>query len=290
MLALTIMVAASVNAQLLWKVSGGNTYKPSYLFGTIHLETSAYIDSVPGLRQAINEVDAVYGEILKDSLIGGNTVMKMAKELIAPSDSTIDKLLTTEEYQLVDSVVNNYMMGLIGLDKLTKLKPVALTTQITLMQMAKYFPQFTGTSSGIDASIQDEALKLGKHVDGLETVEDQIRALFGTSLKEQAQELVELCRNDKKFMQYNQELCDAYHAQDLAAIERIVLDKEKGMSDAAMDRSCYDRNRRWMDKITMTLPVQSVLVAVGAAHLVGKDGLIELLRQRGYTVDPVIIK
>ena len=59
------------------------------------------------------------------------------------------------------------------------------------------------------------------------------------------------------------------------------------MDDAEMDRMSYDRNRKWMEKITMTLPVQRVLVAVGAAHLVGKDGLINLLRERGYTVEPV---
>ena len=54
-----------------------------------------------------------------------------------------------------------------------------------------------------------------------------------------------------------------------------------------MERLAYKRNRQWMDKITMTLPVQSVLAAVGAAHLVGEQGLIKLLRDRGYTVEPV---
>ena len=134
-------VAVAGNAQLLWKVTGGNTCKPSYLFGTIHLESAQYIDSVPGLRDAIANVDVIYGEVLKDSLTSESTVMKMAKDLIAPADSTIDKLLTKEEYELVDSVVRSYMMGLIGLDRLSKLKPLAVTTQLTMLQMQKHFPK-----------------------------------------------------------------------------------------------------------------------------------------------------
>ena len=54
-----------------------------------------------------------------------------------------------------------------------------------------------------------------------------------------------------------------------------------------METVSYKRNRNWMEKIEMTLPVQSVLIAVGAAHLLGPEGLIQLLRDRGYTVEPV---
>ena len=95
------------------------------------------------------------------------------------------------------------------------------------------------------------------------------------------------CRKDDKFGDSSRQLYEAYRAQDLAAIEKIVFDPETGMDEAEMDRMSYVRNRNWMDKITQTIPVQRVLVAVGAAHLVGEQGLIQLLRSRGYTVEPV---
>lgn len=276
------------NAQLLWKVTGGNTHKPSYLFGTIHLETAQYIDSVPGLRDAIAGVDVVYGEILKDSLVSNSMVMKMAQDLIAPADSTIDKLLTKDEYQLVDSVVKVYMMGLVGLDRLAKLKPMALTTQLTMMQMQKYFPERTGLDNGLDVGVQSAGQALGKHIDGLETVEMQLKMLFSTPLDLQAQELVDFCRKDKDVVAYSKMICDAYHAQDLATIEELTAgDMDKDVQER-MEKLAYERNRQWMDKITMTLPVQSVLVAVGAAHLVGEQGLIQLLRDSGYTVEPAM--
>ena len=111
--------------------------------------------------------------------------------------------------------------------------------------------------------------------------------LFGTPLELQALELVNFCRKDKDIVDYSDKLCAAYHAHDLAAIEKIFVDDEDEELQEQMERLAYKRNRQWMDKITMTLPVQSVLVAVGAAHLVGEQGLIKLLRDRGYTVEPV---
>lgn len=289
LLFLAILVAAmSCQAQLLWKVSGGDTAKPSYLFGTIHLETAQYIDSVPGLKEALNDVDVVYGEIFKDDMMKPETMTKMMADVMAPADSTIDKLITPEEYHLVDSVVRVYLFGMVGLDQLKKLKPATIYAQLEALQMQKYFPNSISTENAIDIALQAKGLELGKHVAGLETIDDQMRALFGISLTEQAKDLVDFCRNDSHYMEYSKRLCDAYHAQDLKEIERIMNDPEIGMNEEQAERLSNNRNRKWMDKITMTLPVQSVMVVVGAAHLIGDQGLISLLRNQGYNVEPVI--
>lgn len=283
-----LLFASSSNGQLLWKVSGKDCHKPSYLFGTLHLETSKFIDSIPGLSSVINEVDAIYGEVLNENLLSDDAIMSIFKESAAPQDSTIDKLMSPEEYQLVDSVVRSYI-GFAGIDVLKGLKPAMITTQLGVLQMQKFFPDCVDVSNLIDVAIQKRGLELGKHVDGLETIESQTNALFGAPLTEQAQELVEFCRKDKDFALKSKQLCDAYHAQDLEAIEQIVFDPEMGMEDEEFERLGYKRNRAWMDKITMTLPVQSVLVAVGAAHLIGEQGLIKLLCDLGYTVEPVVL-
>ena len=288
-----ITLSLASNAQLLWKVTGRDTCKPSYLFGTIHLETSKYIDSVPGLRDAISSVDAVYGEIQMDSLTDNDVMMRAAKNLIAPPDSTIDKLLTKEEYQLVDSVVNSYFMGMATLETLSKLKPVALSGQLGVMQMKKYFPEQLGLNDVIDVAVQAAGRELGKRIGGLETIEMQINMLYGTPLDVQAQELVNFCRMDNDIINFSKELCDAYHAQDLDTLEKLLLLEgigEDEMTNEIIEKLAYERNRRWMNTITETIPRESMLVAVGAGHLVGKDGLIELLRRDGYTVEPVTLK
>ena len=288
-----ISLALACNAQLLWKVTGHDTCKPSYLFGTIHLETSKYIDSVPGLRAAIANVDAVYGEVQMNSLTDNDVMMRAVKNLIAPPDSTIDKLLTKEEYQLVDSVVNSYFMGMISLETLSKMKPVVLSSQLSVMQMKKYFPEQLGLNDVIDVAVQTAGRELGKRIGGLETIEMQINMLYGTPLDVQAQELVNFCRMDNDIISFSKELCDAYHAQDLDTLEKLFLLEEVGadeMTNEIIEKLAYERNRRWMNTITETIPRESMLVAVGAGHLVGKDGLIELLRRDGYTVEPVTLK
>lgn len=288
-----ITLTLASNAQLLWKVTGRDTCKPSYLFGTIHLETSKYIDSVPGLRDAISSVDAIYGEIQMDSLTDNDVMMRAVNNLIAPPDSTIDKLLTKEEYQLVDSVVNSYFMGMITLETFSKMKPVVLSSQLGVMQMKKYFPEQLGLNDVIDVAVQAAGRELGKRIGGLETIEMQINMLYGTPLDVQAQELVNFCRMDKDIINYSKELCDAYHAQDIDTLEKLLLLEEAGVDEMAneiIEKLAYERNRRWMNTITEIIPRESMLVAVGAGHLVGKDGLIELLRRDGYTVEPVPFK
>ena len=286
-LILAIVTCANVNGQLLWRITGGNCYKPSYLFGTLHLESSNFIDSVPGLKEAIDEVDAIYGEVVKDEMLSKSAVSKLLKESEAPADSTIDKFLTPEEYRLVDGVVKEYMRGLIGLDKLKKFKPMTVIMQLEAMQMLKYFPDFKSIDQGLDMGIQTMGDELGKYVGGFESIEEQISIAYGTSLREQARSLVEMCAHDKDYGDYNRELSAAYHRQDLAALEELLTDPTRGMSEESLERMCYSRNRKWMSKIIPTVPVQSMLIVVGAAHLIGDQGLIELLRSSGYVVEPM---
>lgn len=284
---LLLLSCSHVNGQLLWKVSGNGCYESSYLFGTLHLETGEFIDSVAGLTSAIESVDIIFGELQDDNLMSMNTMMQMMKDATAPTDSTLDKLLTPEDYKMVDAVVKKYLYGF-GLKELGVLKPVALTTYLSMMQMKEFYPNSLDPNNLIDVAVQKRGKQLGKRVEGLESVEDQTSALFGDPIKEQAEELVDFCRKDGKFGDSSRELCEAYRAQDLTALEKIVFDPEVGMDDASMDRMSYDRNRKWMEKIAGTIPVQRVLVAVGAAHLIGEQGLISLLRSRGYTVEPVL--
>lgn len=288
LIAMLLFAAVNVNGQLLWRVSGNGCYETSYLFGTLHLETEAFIDSVPGLASAIENVDIIFGEIESENLTSTSAVLQMMKDATAPADSTIDKLLSPDDYNLVDAVVKKYMFGF-GLKELGLLKPAVITAQLSVMQMQKFYPDVLDPNKLIDVAIQKRGISLGKRVDGLEGVEDQLTALFGAPLTEQAEELLEFCRKDNKFDDSSRQLYEAYRAQDLVTLEKIVFDPEMGMDDADMERMSYVRNRSWIDKITQTIPVQRVLVAVGAAHLVGKDGLINLLRERGYTVEPVTV-
>ncbi len=83
------------------------------------------------------------------------------------------------------------------------------------------------------------------------------------------------------------QLATLYTKQDLDGIQALSDKDDPGM-DEYMDLLLYDRNRKWAGELDSLLPDKSLLIAVGAAHLPGKQGVIELLRKEGFTVDPVL--
>lgn len=286
-LALAVFALAS-QAQLLWKVSGNGLGRPSYIMGTYHFAPASMMDKIPGMQQAFEGCDVVVGEIEKESMMSPETQALMAQAMIAPLDSTLDKLFTPEDYRIVEEVFNKYFgnMG-VKLSQMNSLKPSAISVQMQAMQAVRHFPNFN-ESEVIDMAVQTRANGMGRPSIGLETIEEQIDLLFNTPLTKQAEGLLDACKKDDLFKVQSSALVEAYMDQDLAKIESIMTDPALGGDDAeAMDALVYDRNRAWVVKLVKMMPERAALVCVGAGHLPGDQGLLQLLRDRGYTVEPM---
>ena len=108
--------------------------------------------------------------------------------------------------------------------------------------------------------------------------------------KIQAQQLLsyidDLEKNDKTDDTEMKDMMKAYNEQDLEKLETMINKNEIGISNYA-DILLYNRNRNWVKKLKKLLPDQSLLIAVGAGHLPGTLGVIELLRKEGYKVEPI---
>ena len=110
--------------------------------------------------------------------------------------------------------------------------------------------------------------------------------LFNTSLKKQAEDLLDACKKDEYFTVQSSALVEAYMSQDLTKIEAVMTDPEIGGDDAeAIDALIYNRNRNWVEKLDRMMPERAALVCVGAGHLPGEKVLLQLLRNAGYTVE-----
>ena len=282
-----LLLAVAAQAQLLWKVSGNGLGRPSYIFGTHHMAPATMIDQIKGMDEAISGCDIVVGEVEKDSLTSPEVQARMAQDMIAPLDSTLDILLTTEEYRVVEKVFDKYFgtMG-VKLSQMKSLKPSAISTQMQAMQALKYFPNFDATNL-IDVAVQQRANDAGRPSVGLESVQEQIDLLFNGPLTEQAKGLVESCKQDEFFQVQSAALVDAYMSQDLDKIQTVMTDATMGGSEEAMEALIYNRNRLWAAKLVEMMPERACLVCVGAGHLPGDQGLLQLLRERGFTVEPV---
>ncbi len=277
-LSLTANLSFFSQNSLLWEISGNGLKKTSYLFGTYHLITSTFIDSFPLIHQEYSKTDAVAGEMILDAAclqkVQASAVMK---------DSSLDQLLCKADYQLVADYLKE-TSGM-SLSLFNKMKPVVVGTLF-------YSSLLTSKEKGVemDQYFQESAKTDNKKLIGLETVEDQIAVLFeGTSLKRQAEMLVKSAKDRDATGPELMRTTHCYRTGDLACL-LASLQAEDGYTTDEMNRLLYSRNLNWMKKMPGLMEEMSVFIAVGAGHLPGDGGLIDLLRKKGYTLTPLQLK
>lgn len=285
-LLLLIVTAVSVNAQLLWKISGNGLEKPSYLFGTHHIAPVSVIDSVPGMNDAIANVDKIYGEMIMSEATAPQSQQVMMSYAMAPQDSLLTTVLAPAQLDSLNTMLKRYIGPMGSANQFAQLKPAMLSTLLALMQSQTIFPNFNPQQQ-LDGEIQKRGAAIGKEIGGFETIQDQCNALFGSSIIEQAESLMDMVRHDDQSAGMAKKLAQAYLSGDLNAMLALMEDPANGASKEWTECMINRRNANWMRVMAGLLPTASVLIAVGAGHLPGEEGLINLLRKNGYSVDPV---
>jgi uncharacterized protein YbaP (TraB family) len=266
------------NNSLLWEINGKDLKSPSYLFGTYHLITSTFIDSFPVIQNRFS----VTGNVIGEMVLTTSMTQKLMEAAIM-KDSTLDQLMSKEDYK----IVGDYLMETSGysISLFNKMKPVLVGT---LFYKAEITPGDTGKP--MDLYFQEMAKRDGKLVSGLESMDEQLGILFNnTSLKRQAEVLVKTAKEKDKSAAVMSKMNNCYRAGNLDCLaESIQMEEEYTKEE--MDKLLYSRNRAWIKLLPLMMKEQSCFIAVGAGHLPGKEGLIELLRGAGYSVKPVSLK
>lgn len=280
--AIVIAVAMSVlgaSAQVLWRVTAdgpagaGHT---SYVLGTMHTAGTEVIDTLAGLAEALECATVVYGEVSSSDMALTPATMTCA---IAPSDSTLQRLLSPAALDSVCRYVSTFGVdGARTLEALGRFKPAMLYAYLEVRRSS------ASTGVPMDIALQHRATAMGKDVRALETAEQQVRMLMGTPVAEQLEALMESVRAPEAAQAVSDSLVAAYRCQDLEAIGRLLA---RGMREAYAERMVYARNRAWAAVLVSEMRCRSVLVAVGAGHLVGPEGLLAMLRSAGFDVSPV---
>ena len=281
-------VAVSIQAQLLWKVSGNGLEKDSYILGTMHNAPASMIDEIPGMQQALEGCDVVIGEMDKNDLdLNALDIdfAAIAAKSQAPPDSTLDKLFSPEEYQMIKQVYEEKCGdAAIPFMLMDFFKPAFVDMIIT---QSSILDSVYDMSQYIDMAVQLRAQEMGRPSMGLETLMEQMSFVFDIPIAEQAKDLLETCM----YIDFSEELIpmlyEPYINQDLAKIESMYFDPELGNDEKENERLVIRRNLNWVEKLEKLMPEQACLVCVGAAHLIGEQGLLQLFRERGYTVEPM---
>lgn len=282
----TLFAAIGSNAQVLYKVSGNNIKGDSYVMGTHHLAPISILDSIEGFNSAITSVDAIYGEIEQSEMTSPATQQKMMTVAMAPADSTLSKIFTKEQYDSIDNVIKKYSGGQASLNMLEAMSPAIVTQQIALLMNMQAIPGFNPMQQ-LDTQVQAIGMQAGKEVNGFETVDFQLNLLFGKPISEQAQDLLETIRKESKLASFSVELYESYMNQEIEKLYELMSNPEMGMDSEEEKEMVIDRNINWVNQLKTILPNKSVFVCVGSGHLPGEKGLLNLLRQAGYTITPV---
>ena len=219
---------------------------------------------------------------------------KLQSIMMLPEGQTIDKMFTAEEMARINAMMND----IIGIDmtnpmvaqQFGKLSPQALTMQLTVLMYLKKNPKFN-LNQTFDEHFQNKAKEQGKPVGALETIDFQINLLYKGQSEERQKELL-LCLADNKDMyeMQTENIIKAFFTQDLKAVNDAMDEKLNNSCDYTpqeKDELIYNRNADWIKKMPEIMKKKSTFFAVGAGHLPGERGMLELLRQAGYKVECV---
>lgn len=269
------------NAQLLWKVSGNGLKNSSYILGTHHVASSDICDMIAGFDAAYKAIEQVYGEVETEKMNSATAQMKILSNSFMPKGQKMSSLFTEEQAVKI----NEFLKPILGaeLPAFDKFKPVTLTSMIQVLLAQKLFPDFDAKKA-IDSHMQAKAKKDNKATKGLETIEFQINLLYGTPLEDQAKELLEMAEMGPKAEESIIQLTESYLKQDLDALLKIMMEDSE---PEELEDILYARNRNWIGLMKDIMTQAPTMFVVGAGHLPGDLGVLNLLNKEGYKVEPV---
>ena len=258
---------------LLWEITGKHLKKTSYLYGTIHIQDKRVFNFGDIVKEKFNSCDAYAMEILLDE-IDKETVRKI---ILMKNDNSLDKLISKEDYELLNKVFKKKTGMSITL--LNKTKPFFIASQLMQASMNKEM------KTALDIYFLNMAKENNKKIYGIEKLKDQVDAIDKIPLKEQCEMLMKSVRDTSSEKDKYDELLKVYLKGDLDKM--LELSKDTTMPENFNEIFLTNRNKHMAKKIAKLCKKQSTFNAIGATHLCGEQGVINLLRKKGYTVKPV---
>ena len=277
----SLVIFFNIRAQLLWAISGNGLSKPSYMFVTHHFAPKSIFVSVPGVYDIYKNIDCVYAELVFTELTNHGDIIK--KYMTLQQDSLLDVILTNDQYKKEGELIK-CELGM-DINNAKMLKPVVLVTTIEAKRSLDVFPDFDSEFQ-LDTYFQKLALEKNIEVKGLETLEQQCKLLFGTSLSAQIENLMKYVENPEKYIEISKRSSLSYMSQDIDKLKELMNedDDDTGMTKEEVESIIIKRNRDWAEQLKSILPHKSILLVVGAAHLPAEEGMIDLLEKQGYTL------
>lgn len=257
-----------------WAIQGPNG-GTVYLAGSVHVLDPARSDLPPGFDTAYRDAERLVMEVDFDDLDELAAGEFLAANGFLTGGETLRTLLGAARFERLDREAR--ALGL-PLDSVAALEPWAVATALLPMMFMKLG---VDPALGVEQQLVARSQTDGKPIGGLETIEEQLGALDGLSYADQVTFLEQTLSDLDAAPVQMRAMIDAWRRADTDALARLLQD-EFGGAPALYRSLVVERNQRWVPQILELLArPDDTLVVVGALHLVGEDGLLDLLAARG---------
>lgn len=266
-LGIAVQAQDRVENSVLWRVYHPDMTEPSYLLGTMHALPADDFTMPDIFEEIMHNVEGLYLEVN----IGEIDQMEVMQMMMMPDGEGLQDILEEDQYNKLIDKLREHDIEEEMLEMFMQMKPIASYGLI--------FNAIFEEIVVMENELMVLANEAGREVSGLETIdfqfklfdnipiEDQVDMFFGQDLEEEFLELTQL-----------------YLRQDLNQIYRYTIRSRWGEMG---NEFLFERNHHWVEVLEEVLGHHPVLIAVGAAHLPGESGLINLLKRSGFDLEPV---
>lgn len=256
---------------LLWKIEGNDLSNPSYIYGTYHMMCASDYIIKDKVTKALGNSEQFVMEV---NYSDPNLMSEM--QSIMMNGKKIGEIFSADQQELLKKYLPKY-----GYDYefASQLSPVVLNS----MLMVKYFDCGPESLKMMDTDLMSKALSTGKKVVGLETAQQQMEMLGALLSNDDLLKSISRLEENKAF---TQKFVQVYKTENLDSLNSMMRDKDQ-MTEAQIIQLLDKRNMDWLTKMPKLMKEKSTFFAVGAGHLGGKNGVLNLLKDKGYKITPI---
>ncbi|MCO5268842.1 MAG: TraB/GumN family protein [Brumimicrobium sp.] len=267
-----------ITSSLLWEISGKKVKSPCYIFGTMHMMPKEDFYFPESLKEKL-----LHSELLVMEIGGISEQMKGMNLMMLDSGNLFDDFFSKEQ---LDTLFQ-YAQANLGMDETKMRKSLSGMKPFVLLQLLSK-NEFGENPESYELTFETLAKQNQIPVDGLETIEEQLGFINNMANDQQVKMIMSTIRgsNNDDSAYNSRKLIEIYLGQNIDEIHDFIA-KSDTNSEEFEETFLNKRNANWIKPIQKIIKNKKAFIAVGAGHLGGEKGVIQLLKNAGYTLTPI---
>lgn len=277
-----LLAISTINAQVLYRISGNSAAAPSYILATNRMVDMTFLDTIPNVFKCYTNCNKVLTEFAMQDY---EAIAALRQAALLPDSVSLSNFYTSEQYQEIDEALR-INLGM-GLDKLGRMKPSYLAEMYRNELMKKWLHYDENRS--METFFERISLQSDIPVYGLDDVGETMYMLFDREpFQWQCEELLKVIEYPEKEVRFERSLLEMYRYGRLSDMAYFVKSPDNQTSLSFSDYKVYSlRNKQWVKRLTPYLREGKAFITLNAIYLGGDEGLLAQLKAAGYRVKAV---